>query len=336
MVRPLPILSALLLVAPVSGCTARSSDPTPVLAARPPVNEGHLDAGNGVRLAYRIVGSGRDTLIVIHGGPGLTMDYLAADFEPLARRHALVFYDQRGTGRSTLVTDSTALTGARFAEDLEALRRHLRLERVNLLGHSWGAGVIALYAEKHPERFGRLVIVGGLPLTRGGLVEAFGRLAAGRDTSEKRRMEEAMAARIADPGDAAACHAYYVLWFRPFFADSASMHRSRGDICAGSPDSRRNKIASVDRYTAASLGAWDWRPVMRTVESPTLVIQGTEDPLLLESAREWAATIPNSRLLVLDRIGHFPYVEAPERFFPPVETFLAGRWPSGAAPVTGR
>jgi proline iminopeptidase len=331
--RPVGVLSMLLLVAPVSGCTARSTEAAPVLAARPPVNEGHLDAGNGVRLAYRIVGTGPDTLIVIHGGPGLTMDYLATDFEPLARRHALVFYDQRGTGRSTLVTDSTALTGARFAEDLEALRRHLRLERVNLLGHSWGAGVIALYAEIHPERLGRLVIVGGIPLTRAGLVNAFGKLDAGRDTSEKRRMEEAMAARIADPADAAACHAYYALWFRPFFADSASMRRSRGDFCAGSPDSRRNKMASVDRYTAASLGAWDWRPVMRTVEAPALVIQGTADPLLLESGREWAAAMPNSRLLVLDRIGHFPYVEAPERFFPPVDTFLSGRWPSGAAPV---
>ena len=336
MARLLGALPLLLLLAPVSGCTARSSEALPVLAARPPVNEGHLDAGNGVRLAYRIVGTGRDTLIVIHGGPGFTMDYLAADLEPLARRHALVFYDQRGTGRSTLVTDSAALTGVRFAEDLEALRRHLRLERVNVLGHSWGAGVIALYAEMHPERFGRLVIVGGIPLTRGGLDEAFGKLAAARDTSEKRRMEETMAARIADPGDPAACHAYYALWFRPFFADSASMRRSRGDICAGSPDSRRNKIASVDRYTVASLGVWDWRPAMRSVKAPTLVIQGTLDPLLLASAREWAATTPDSRLLVLDGIGHFPYVEAPDRFFPPVEAFLAGRWPSGAAPAPGR
>ena len=334
--RPLGSLSLLLLATGVAGCSARTADPAPALAARPPVNEGHLDAGNGVRIAYRIVGTGRDTLIVIHGGPGLTMDYLAADFEPLARRRALVFYDQRGTGRSTLVTDSAALTGARFAEDLEALRRHLRLERLNLLGHSWGAGVIALYAELHPERFGRLVIVGGLPLTRGGLVEAFGKLAAARDTSERRRMEETMAARVADPADAAACHAYYALWFRPFFADTASMRRSRGDICAGSPESRRNKIASVDRYTVASLGAWDWRPAMRSVNAPTLVIQGTRDPLLLESAREWAATMPDSRLLVLDGIGHFPYVEAPDRFFPPVETFLVGRWPSGAAPASGR
>lgn len=333
MIHPLQVLPPLVLVAFLSSCATRPPEAGPAIAARPQVNEGHLDAGNGVRIAYRIVGTGRDTLIVIHGGPGLTLDYLAADFEPLARRRALVFYDQRGTGRSTLVSDSAALTGAVFAEDLEALRRHLRLERVNLLGHSWGAGIVALYAQEHPERLGRLLIVAGIPLTRAGLTQAFGKLAAGRDTSETRRMEEAMAARVANPADAAACHAYYALWFRPFFADSASMRRSKGDFCAGSPESRRNKMASVDRYTMASLGAWDWRPLLRTVGAPSLVIQGTLDPLLLESAREWAATMPNSRLLILEEIGHFPYVEAPQRFFPPVETFLDGGWPAGAEPV---
>ena len=95
-------------------------------------------------------------------------------------------------------------------------------------------------------------------------------------------------------------------------------------------------MQSVDRFTFASLGDWDWRPLMRTVQAPTLVIHGTEDPLLLVHGREWAATLPNSRLLVLDDIGHFPYVEAPERFFPPVETFLSGEWPAGAVQVPAR
>jgi proline iminopeptidase len=300
------------------------------------VSEGHLDAGAGVRLGYRIVGSGPDTLIVIHGGPGFTMDYLAADFEPLAARHTLVFYDQRGTGRSSLVSDSLALAAAAFADDLEAIRRHLRLDRVNLLGHSWGAGIVALYAQKHPDRLGRLLIVAGLPLTMEGLEASFTRMAQARDSVEVRRMNEAMAARRADPADPDACRAYYELWFRPFFAEPAAMRRSRGDFCAGPPESLRNKMASVDRYTVASLGRFDWRDGMRGMRAPTLVIHGTEDPLLLEYAREWAATLPNGRLLVLEGIGHFSYLEAPERFFSAVDRFLAGEWPSGAKTVGAR
>ncbi len=332
----LSAVSGLVPGALLAACASAPYAPPPAgLAARPPVNEGHLDAGGGVRLGYRIAGSGADTLIVIHGGPGLTLDYLAADLEPLAARHALVFYDQRGTGRSSLVTDSAALTADRFADDLEALRRHLRLERMNLLGHSWGAGIVALYARKHPDRLGRLLIVAGLPLTMAGLEESFTKMAAGRDSAEARRMAEAMAARRQDPGDPAACRAYYAIWFRPFFADPDAARRSRGDFCAGTPESRSNKMASVDRYTLPSLGRYDWRAMMRDVRAPTLVIHGTEDPLLLDTAHEWAATLPNSRILVLDGTGHFAYVEAPERFFPAVDRFLAGEWPSGARMVSG-
>ena len=331
--RVVPLLA---IVSVLSGCAGSGAGRgQPGMSARPPVSEGHLDVGGGVRLGYRIAGRGPDTLIVIHGGPGFTFDYLATDFDALAGRHALVFYDQRGTGRSTLVSDSAALAAERFADDLEAIRRHLGLERVNLLGHSWGAGVVALYALKHPERLGRIVIVAGVPLTMAGLEKSFGVMHAARDSAELARMEAAMAARQADPTDGNACRAYYALWFRPFFADPASAGRSRGDICAGSAASMRNKMASVDRYVFASLGSYDWRPAMRTVRAPALIIHGTEDPLLLEFAREWAATLPDSRVLVLDGIGHFPYVEAPDRFFPAVDRFLGGEWPAGAVEVEG-
>ena len=323
--RGIPALGVLLLWACHSDQTGRSGA-TPA----PEFREGYVDAGGGVRLFYRVVGTNPDTLIVLHGGPGLTMEYLAKDLEPLAARHTLLFYDQRGAGRSSLVRDSAELDGQRFAEDLEAVRRHFRLERVNLLGHSWGAGVAALYAARYPERIGRLLIVDGIPLRQEELVQAFEALAAQRDSATRQQMQQWMERRRADPGDAVACHAYYVLWFRPFFVDSTAMGRSRGDFCAGTPESRRNKIMNVDRYVAASLGAWDWRPVLRQVSAPALVVHGTADPLPLSGGREWAATLPNGRLLVLQGVGHFPYLETPSTFFAAVDVFLRGDWPQGA------
>src|SRR5690606_317085 len=70
--------------------------------------EGYVESSDGVRLFYRMLGSGPDTLIVLHGGPGFTMDYFYADLEPLATGHTLLFYDQRGAGGSSLVADSAA------------------------------------------------------------------------------------------------------------------------------------------------------------------------------------------------------------------------------------
>lgn len=319
-----------------AGCRGSGPSPASSDGETPAVSVGYVDAADGVRLFYRLAGAGPDTLVVVHGGPGFSMDYFAEDLEPLAERHALLFYDQRGTGGSSLVGDSAALDAERFADDLEAVRRRFGLERVNMLGHSWGAGVAALYAARHPERVGRLVIVGGIPLRRQGLMQAFDALAAGRDSATRHRMEEWRDARLANPGDAEACRAYYVLWFQPFFGDPAAAGRSKGDFCAGAPEALRNKIVAVDRFTMASLGDWDWRPALRQLAAPTLVIHGTSDPLPVESAREWAAAIPDARLLLLEGVGHFPYLEVPERFFTAVDEFLQGRWPDGTQTVAVR
>jgi proline iminopeptidase len=294
------------------------------------VREGYVPAGGGVELYYRLVGKGRDTVIVLHGGPGLNLEYLASDLTPLTTSHTLLFYDQRGAGRSSLVPDSAALDGRRFAEDVEAVREHFGLQRVTLLGHSWGAAVAALYASRYPDRLKRLVIVAGVPLQQPKLARAFRELAARRDSSTRARMRQWREAWLADPGDVVACRAYYRLYFGPFFGDSTAAARSQGDFCAGPAEARRNKLTSVDRFVTASLGQWDWRPALRTMPAPVLVIHGSADPLPVEGAREWVTTLPSARLLLLEGVGHFPWLEAPDAFFTAVDRFLRGSWPPGA------
>ena len=294
--------------------------------------EGFVATPDSIRLFTRVIGSGPDTIIVLHGGPGLTLDYLASDLEPLTARHTLVFYDQRGAGRSTLVSDSVGLSAARFVEDLEAIRIHFRLAKATLLGHSWGVGLAALYAQRYPGATGQLILVDGVPLRFAQLSAGFEAMARARDSTERAAMDRWMETRRAHPEDAAACHAYYRLWFRPFFANPTALSRSRGDFCAGTTESRRNKMQGVDRFTMASLGNWDWSTAMASVPVRTLVIHGTADPIPLATAEEWAATLPNARLLTLPSVGHFPYLEAPDRFFAAIDTFLAGVWPAEAKP----
>jgi proline iminopeptidase len=317
-----------------AGCAGTKASTTLAKEPAPTAREGYVDAGGAVRLFYKVVGAGRDTVVVLHGGPGFSMDYIAPDLEPLAARHTLLFYDQRGTGRSTLVTDSASLDGQRFAEDLEAVRVRFGLQRLTLLGHSWGGGVAALYAGRYPERVGRLLVVDAIPARRVLQLQGLQRLDARRDSTTQRRVQELRAARLAKPDDATACRAYYAVWFRATYGDSAAARRSRGDFCAGTPEALANKVRSVDRFTTPSLGDWDWRPALRAVTAPALVIHGTSDFIPLESAREWVAALPNGRLLLLGGSGHFPYVEVPERFFAVADEFLQGRWPAGAEAVS--
>ena len=297
--------------------------------AQAPSREGLVDAGNGVKLYYRLVGSGSNPVVLVHGGPGFTSDYIADDVATIARKHSLLVYDQRGIGRSTLVSDSTALAAQRYVEDLEAIRKHFGFQQLTLLGHSWGVVPATLYAMQFPKRVRRMILVGTIPATRSGLDSAFDAMAKARDSATLRRMAELSQIRQVNPADLAACHEYYRLWFTPFFSTNAAANRMKGDVCAGSPESLKNK-PNVGRFTFASLGDWNWMKALNEVDVPTLIIQGELDPLPIESAREWAAAMPNARLLELKGIGHFPYVESPEKFFGAVERFLRGEWPEGA------
>ena len=278
-----------------------------------------------VRLYLRVVGDGADPVVVVHGGPGFSSAYFGDDLDELSASHAVVFYDQRGTGRSSLVSDAASLHVDRFVDDLDAVRRQLGLERLTLLAHSWGAAVAALYAQRWPARVDRLVIVGGIPLRRSELVRAFEELRAHRGDAATRALEHAAEAWRSEPGDAQRCRAYYRLWFAPFYGDPDAAERSTGDFCAGSAAALVNKLEAVDRLTLASLGEWDWAASLGGVTARVLVVHGGADPIPMCSARAWAAAFPNARLMELGGIGHFPYLEAPDRFFQAVEAFLSER-----------
>jgi proline iminopeptidase len=284
--------------------------------------EGHVNAGGGVRLFFRLLGSGPDTVVVIHGGPGFTMDYFFEDLRPLADNHVLIFYDQRGAGRSSLVTDSASLAAQRFVDDLEAIRKHFGIKRINLLGHSWGTVVEALYAIRFQDNVGKLIAVGAVPLQESQLIEAFDKMEKDRDSVKLRRMRELDSARTVDPTNMEICKEYYTLWFEPFYGDPSKPPSSKGDFCAGSPESHRNKINGVDKFTFQSLARWDWRSLLREVHNSTLVIHGTKDPLPSAGAKEWKDVLPNGELLLMEGIGHFPYIEAPDQFFKAVNEFL--------------
>src|ERR1051325_10067345 len=123
---------------------------------------------NGVRIYTRRVGDG-PPVVVLHGGPGAHHDYLLPQYDRLALGRPLLYYDQRGGGRSPVPRD-TPVGWREHVADLEALRDHWGLEQVTLLGYSWGGLLAVLYALEHPARIDRLVLrsSGPLPAARRG------------------------------------------------------------------------------------------------------------------------------------------------------------------------
>lgn len=288
----------------------------------PTVQEGHVTTDDGVRLHWQAIGERGDTVVFLHGGPGGRVQNQLLNLSELASTHVVLGYTQRGVPGSE--ADTATLTVERHVEDLEAVRRHLGLERLTLFGHSWGTALAVLYAERYPERVARLILNAPMPPARTPF-------AAERDSAMLVRRTEVCTASLgaaADTSSMRACVSNPATQRIAYLADTASLRRARGDMA-------REAFAGLDRTALRvmmrALGDWDFRRAMARVRAPTLVTEGALTPIPLEQVRMWAETIPDARLLLVPRTGHgAPFIENPEVFFPALREFLAGSWPAAS------
>lgn len=263
----------------------------------------------------------------LHGGPGLSMSYLIDDFAPLEPSRTLIYYDQRGGGNSTLAP-APLLTADRMVADLEAVRRYLGLEKLTLVGHSWGGGLAALYATRYPDRIARLVLLGPGPSSTALLGPDIQRIYDRFPPAELGELID-LNQQFASASDAqtpALCEATNAYLFARYQADPASLASMQGRWCSGSPASMRyGGFVTGDAVTASLGPSFDIPGGLaaalagRTI--PTLVVEGAASPFQL-SPRAYAAAVPGAQLVMLDGVGHFPWLEDPHAFFHVVGQFL--------------
>lgn len=316
----LPLLGAACDAAPVLA----PAGPAGMLSSSRPgtVREGTIVGSGGARLFYRVRGTGPDTAIVVTGGPGLSMAYMDRDLTPLEAGRTLIYYDQRGAGYSQLFTDRDSLALDRHIEDLDAVRRHFGLERVSLVGHSWGAMLSSGYAARYPEHVGRLVLVTPGPVETQYALD-FEKIVQSRTDSATLAYQGALIQRLPTAANAnALCDTVFDILFAATMHDPAAVHRMRGHWCEGPNEAAQVVFFSLVSGRASLGTSWDIRDVLEDIEAPTLVIHASSDAIPYASTRAYADTIPGAEFLVIDRAGHSPWLERPEVFFPAVNTFL--------------
>jgi len=305
-------------------CTVCACGAAPPL---PPALGGALAVAPGVSLHYRVIGSGRDTVIVLHGGPGLSSSYLLSVFDPLARDRALVYYDQRGRGQSDLV-DSSALTAAHDVEDLDSLRRAFGLTRVSLIGHHWGAILAVLYAKRYPEHVKRLVLVSPSFPHASFLFWAATLFKPGDATA---RYLKAVGAGADTTDPRAFCGTYWGFYFSPTPVLSRELVRDLAEGMCDAPPEALRRSWTVNRLVPGSLHGLNLQDTLHAVTAPLLIIRGRADTATAAAARAWTEWTPQARELVLPGPEPFPWRAAGYRFQRAVSDFLDGAWPDGSS-----
>lgn len=264
----------------------------------------------GVRLFERRIGAGPE-VVVLHGGPGAHHDYLLPGFDLLARKRTLVYYDQRGGGRSPVAREVPVGWREQVA-DLEALRVLWGRERLVLAGYSWGGLLALLYALEHRGRVERLALVSPAPVWRGA-----------RQVFEQRFLErgaspviQQMRAELAASGLKERDPERYRR--RTFELSVAGYFHDPGRV----EDLTPFRITGRTQTEVwESLGDFDLRPRLPEIGLPAVVLHGDDDPIPLDASRALAEGL-KAPLHVLPDCGHLPYVEAPDRFVELLDPFL--------------
>lgn len=264
----------------------------------------------GVQLHERRIGSGPE-VVVLHGGPGAHHDYLLPGFDRLAHGRTLIYYDQRGGGRSPV--DREAPVGwTEQVADLEALRELWGHERLVLVGYSWGGLLALLYAIEHPDRVKQMALIAPAPAWK----------------SARSRFEARFAARSAAPALVAERTALRESGLQE--TDPAAYRRRAFELSVAGYFHDPAMVAGLTPFRITgrtqqevweSLGEYDLRPRLGRLAVPTLVLHGADDPIPMEASRELARML-SAPLIELPDCGHVPHVESPEGFVAALDGFL--------------
>jgi proline iminopeptidase len=278
---------------------------------------GHMNFNEG-KIYYEIHGShntNSDPIFIIHGGPAMDHTYLTPQLFELAKHHTVIFYDQRGAGKSTdTVYDKEHISNASYLRDLEALRKHLGYNKITVFGHSYGGHLAMQYAFTYPSHVSHLILANSSGVDLAG-VNKFLEETQRRAKPIQDKLDKIINSPAYKAHSLPETHEYLDLIFSLFFYDKSKFKELTPDTLAGYWDTAP---LMADFWTTP----FDFRADLQKLNIPTLIIHGKEDVVPLSVAEDIHKAIPGSKLVIIEDSDHFPYIEKPSEFFEAIEKFL--------------
>jgi len=277
--------------------------------------EGYAKNNDSSLTYYKTFGKGK-LLLIINGGPGMNSNGFEDMAKTLSENQETIIYDQRGTGKSKLEKlNAKTISMQLMAEDIESLRKHLKIEKWNILGHSFGGMLASYYATVYPNSIDKLILSssGGVDLT---LLKTPNLIEAGLNQSQKDSLnywnnkiekgDTSYAARIGR-GRAMAPAYVYDQKYAPIIAERLTQGNSKINGLLWNDMQKMN---------------FDCKPKLENFKNPVLIIQGKEDIISNEIGEIAHKTLPNSKLILLEHSRHYGWLDAREKFFSDINSFL--------------
>jgi proline iminopeptidase len=265
---------------------------------------------------YRTFGTGTP-LLIINGGPGMNSDGFENLAIALSKNNRTIIYDQRGTGKSVLKTlDSSTVTMKLMMDDMESIRKELKIEKWSILGHSFGGMVASYYATLYPEHIDKLILSssGGIDL---GLLNYVGEgITSKLSTTEKdsvnywtKKIEEGDTSHYAQLQRGKHLAPAYILnkKFIPVIAERLTQGNGRINQLMWT-DLQRINFNCAEK--------------LQTYTKPVLIIQGKQDIIKPETAERAHEALRNSKVVYIDHSIHYGWLDNEEVFFKEVNSFL--------------
>lgn len=274
---------------------------------------------NGGKIYCRVIGSG-EPLVIVHGGPGMEHTYFLPQLISLAYKYTLIFYDQRGCGRSPVTVSKESMTMDQFVEDLDTIRAFFKIDKMNLMGHSFGGLIAMRYAVKHPDHLQRLILLNPTPQSSYWRDSTFHMMNLRDDAKLKAEKEKV----FSSPGYAkkdpeTMTHAFRLLFkaafFHPEYADSLT-------LIFRSTYPQTSELVN-ELYKDSTLIKYDLTPELKTVKCKTLLCGAEADFPPPEAYEQLHKALKNSEYYMFESCGHFPFIEAKPEFERVLNKFMS-------------
>jgi len=281
--------------------------------------EGFLHV-RGLRIYYRSEGEPeKGTVLCLHGGPGLTYDYLTPLFDIAKHGYRVVIYDQIGGGKSEAPKNPARYTIESFAQDAEEVRKALGLGKVNLLGFSWGGMLAQTYALEHQSNLSSLILSGTTP-SAPLLEKEISRLFSALPANTRQTI-----AKYEEAGD----------FQNPNYAKAVEEFQKEHQLrIATVPDALKYSDEHASREVGrtlfgpnfvevtGSMRYWDVTGRLNKLRIPCLIICGEHDFLTPRLHRLMHQKIKGSKLVVLKGASHLSMWEKRKEYIKTVVNFL--------------